>query len=349
MNTQPHLRPDLSQLPDYVPGKRMPDALKLSSNEVAFGPLPSAHTAITDAASTINRYPDMAATELRETLADHLGTTIDHVTVGCGSSTLCQQLVTITCQEGEDVIFPWRSFEAYPIFARVTGANPVQIPLTSDLRNDLDAMADAITDNTRLIFVCNPNNPTGTVVTADEFDAFMAKVPSHIVVALDEAYFEYNTAPSTPNAAELVKRYPNLIGLRTFSKAYGLAGLRIGYAFGNPHIIAAMRKVQAPFEVSTLAQAAALASLEARSELLDRTRDVITQRERVSTTIGAAPSQSNFVWVPAESLAGGDALATAQALTERNVLVRAFPEGVRITVTNEEEMDRFLAAWDSLD
>ncbi len=219
MNTQPHLRPDLSQLPDYVPGKRMPDALKLSSNEVAFGPLPSAHTAITDAASTINRYPDMAATELREALADHLGTTIDHVTVGCGSSTLCQQLVTITCQEGEDVIFPWRSFEAYPIFARVTGANPVQIPLTSDLRNDLDAMADAITDNTRLIFVCNPNNPTGTVVTAEEFDAFMAKVPSHIVVALDEAYFEYNTAPSTPDAAELVKRYPNLIGLRTFSKA----------------------------------------------------------------------------------------------------------------------------------
>ncbi|WP_187114725.1 histidinol-phosphate transaminase [Corynebacterium propinquum] len=340
------LREDLNSLPAYVPGKRMPDAVKLSSNESAHAPLPSVSEAIAESAAQSHRYPDMGAVELRRQLATKLGLADENsVTVGTGSSALCQQLVTITCQPGDEVIFPWRSFEAYPIFTQVTGATAVPVPLR-ELRNDLPAMADAITERTRLIFVCNPNNPTGTTITDQEFREFMDRVPADVVVALDEAYVEYNTADNTPLATEAVQQYPNVIGLRTFSKAYGLAGVRVGYAFGNPDIIATLGKVAIPFGVSAVAQAAALAALEpaATDELNERVTETNQQRDRLADELGLTPSFANFVWIPAESLHDSPQEVAAQ-LAESGVLVRAFDEGLRITATTAEETDALLAAW----
>ena len=332
------IRPDLSSLPAYVPGKRQVDALKLSSNEATQPPLPAAVDAMAAAAAGANRYPDMGAVAIREALAKHLGVAFEQVAVGTGSSALCQQLVQVTCADGDEVVFPWRSFEAYPIFAQVHGATPVAIPL-KDEGVDLEAMAAAITDRTRLIFICNPNNPSGSIVTRAEFAEFMAKVPAEITVALDEAYTEYLRAEDTPLATEDIAKYPNLVGLRTFSKAYGLAGLRIGYAFGQPDMIEALNKVSIPFSVNSVAQAGALASLAAQDELKQRTDTAVVERQRVIEATGAYPSEANFVWLP------GETPELAAALAEQGVLVRSFPEGIRITVTTPEETDQLLAAW----
>ena len=332
------IRPDLSSLPAYVPGKRQVDALKLSSNEATQPPLPAAVDAMAAAAAGANRYPDMGAVAIREALAKHLGVAFEQVAVGTGSSALCQQLVQVTCADGDEVVFPWRSFEAYPIFAQVHGATPVDIPL-KDEGVDLEAMAAAITDRTRLIFICNPNNPSGSIVTRAEFAEFMAKVPAEITVALDEAYTEYLRAEDTPLATEDIAKYPNLVGLRTFSKAYGLAGLRIGYAFGQPDMIEALNKVSIPFSVNSVAQAGALASLAAQDELKQRTDTAVVERQRVIEATGAYPSEANFVWLP------GETPELAAALAEQGVLVRSFPEGIRITVTTPEETDQLLAAW----
>lgn len=332
------IRPDLSSLPAYVPGKRQEDALKLSSNEATQPPLPAAVDAMAAAAAGANRYPDMGAVAIREALAKHLGVAFEQVAVGTGSSALCQQLVQVTCADGDEVVFPWRSFEAYPIFAQVHGATPVAIPL-KDEGVDLEAIAAAITDRTRLIFICNPNNPSGSIVTRAEFAEFMAKVPAEITVALDEAYTEYLRAEDTPLATEDIAKYPNLVGLRTFSKAYGLAGLRIGYAFGQPDMIEALNKVSIPFSVNSVAQAGALASLAAQDELKQRTDTAVVERQRVIEATGAYPSEANFVWLP------GETPELAAALAEQGVLVRSFPEGIRITVTTPEETDQLLAAW----
>ena len=332
------IRPDLSSLPAYVPGKRQEDALKLSSNEATQPPLPAAVDAMAAAAAGANRYPDMGAVAIREALAEHLGVAFEQVAVGTGSSALCQQLVQVTCADGDEVVFPWRSFEAYPIFAQVHGATPVAIPL-KDEGMDLEAIAAAITDRTRLIFICNPNNPSGSIVTRAEFAEFMAKVPAEITVALDEAYTEYLRAEDTPLATEDIAKYPNLVGLRTFSKAYGLAGLRIGYAFGQPDMIEALNKVSIPFSVNSVAQAGALASLAAQDELKQRTDTAVAERQRVIEATGAYPSEANFVWLP------GETPELAAALAEQGVLVRSFPEGIRITVTTPEETDQLLAAW----
>ncbi len=342
------IRPDLSHLAAYVPGARNDAAVKLSSNEIAEGPLPSVKAAMAESLDSVNRYPDMGAVELRTALADHLGLDVDQVAVGTGSSALCQQLVNIAAQPGDDVVFPWRSFEAYPIFARVTGANPVAVPLTADHRIDLDGLADAVTENTKLIFVCNPNNPTATTITTEEWRQFMSKVPSTILVALDEAYFEYNLSGTSPVATEEIAKYPNVVGLRTFSKAYGLAGARIGYAFGPAEIIEALNKVAVPFSVSSVAQTGALASLEMQDELQHRVDTTAEQRRRLGealASLGSPESQTNFVWIPAESLSI-DPRELAATLAENNLLVRAFPEGIRITVTNAEETDAFLTAWE---
>lgn len=337
------VRADISEIPSYVPGKRLADALKLSSNEVAHPPLPAAVAAMAEAATTANRYPDMGATDLVHAIAKHLKLRPEQVAVGCGSSALCQQLVQITCATGDEVVFPWRSFEAYPIFARVAGATPRSVPLTADHRVDLPALAAAITPATRLVFVCNPNNPTGTTITKREFEEFMAVVPPTTLVALDEAYFEFVRTQDTPMGTEVVVKHENVVALRTFSKAYGLAGVRVGYAFGNPAIIAALNKVAIPFGVSAVAQAGAIASLAGAAQLLERTNETVSERDRVARAIGAIPSEANFVWLPTKT-----ATTLAQQLANQGVIIRAFPEGVRITVTDHAEADRFLAAWNSI-
>lgn len=341
------IRPDLADLPVYVPGKTFPDAVKLASNEVTFGPLPSVLQAISHAAAGVNRYPDNGMVELTDALAKNLGVSPEEIQVGCGSVILCQNLILITCRPGDEVVFGWRSFETYPLATRLVGATPVQVPLTGDDVHDLAAMADAITDCTRLIFVCNPNNPTGTVVTADDLRAFLQSVPADIVVALDEAYFEYTRLDDDHayDALELRREFPNLVALRTFSKAYGLAGLRVGYAIGDPEIITALGKAHVPFSVNSVAQAAALACLEAGDELLERTDAVVAERRRVTERLRAAgyrvpDSQANFVWLDLAERSS----EFARAAIDAGVVVRPFADdGVRVTVTHLDENDSFLA------
>lgn len=338
------IRPDLDRLPAYVPGRAIPGAIKLASNEVALPPSPAVLAAIADAAGAGHRYPDLAVTSLTERLARFLGVATDRIAVGCGSVGLCQQLVSITCLEPSDeVVFAWRSFEAYPIVTQIGGATAVPVPLTRDFHHDLDAMAAAVTPRTRLVFVCSPNNPTGTAVSAAELQRFMAVVGPDVLVALDEAYHEYVT--DGVDGLPLLDAHPNLVVLRTFSKAYRLAGLRVGYAVGAPAVTAALRKVCSPFSVNTLAQAAAIAALDDAETLLAAVPDVVAERDRVHATLVEAgfvvpPTQSNFVW-----LALGERTAPFAAhCLERKIVVRPFhPDGVRVTVSSPEENDAFLA------
>lgn len=342
------LRPELADLPAYKPGKTVPGAIKLASNETVHGPLPGVRAAIEAAAETVNRYPDNGHLELKEHLARHLSAGADvppeRIAVGCGSVSLCQQLIQITCTTGDEVVFGWRSFEVYPLQVRVAGATPVQVPLRNHTF-DLDAMLAAVTDRTRLIFVCNPNNPTSTVVDPDELARFVAAVPSEILVVIDEAYVEYIRDGLLPDSLRLAREYPNVVVLRTFSKAYGLAGLRVGYAVGDPEVITALGKVYVPFTVSTVAQAAAIASLQADDELMARTDAVVGERRRVGAELAALgyrvpASQANFVWLP---LAEHTADFAAQS-AETGVLVRPYAgEGVRISIGAPEENDAFLA------
>ncbi|MGB3699325.1 MAG: histidinol-phosphate transaminase [Gordonia sp. (in: high G+C Gram-positive bacteria)] len=341
------IRPDLDTLPVYVPGKTFPGAIKLASNEVTDPPLPSVATAIAAAAATTNRYPDNGMVELTEELAKNLGVTPAEVQVGCGSVILCQNLITITARPGDEVVLGWRSFEMYPVATRIVGATPVQVPLTDDSVHDLAAMAAAVTDRTRLIFVCNPNNPTGTVVSERALRAFLQAVPSDIIVALDEAYIEYVRAPQDADydSLELRREFPNLVLLRTFSKAYGLAGLRVGYAVGDPEIITALNKVHVPFTVSSVAQAAAVASLRAQDELLARTDAVVAERERVTARLRelgfrVPDSQANFVWLTL----GEQSVPFAAAAADAGVILRPFAgDGVRVTITHPAETEVFLS------
>jgi histidinol-phosphate aminotransferase len=339
------LRPALAGLPVYVPGKTVPGAIKLASNETVFGPLPSVHAAIEDATALLNRYPDNGCVALKAALASHVGPGFapENIAVGCGSVSLCQQLVQITASVGDEVIFGWRSFELYPPQTQVAGAAPIQVPLT-DHTYDLDAMLAAVNEHTRLIFVCNPNNPTSTVVEPDALTRFVEAVPPHIVVAIDEAYVEYVRDGMAPDSLGLVQAHSNVVVLRTFSKAYGLAGVRVGYAIGHPDLIIALDKVYVPFTVSSIAQAAAIASLDAADELLARTDAVVAERSRVSAELRAAgftlpPSQANFVWLPL----GSRTRDFVERAADARIVVRPHgADGVRVSIGAPEENDALL-------
>ena len=341
------LRPELADLPAYTPGRTVPGAIKLASNETVQGPLPSVREAIAAATDTINRYPDNGHLALKEQLSEHLAEDgefgPERIAVGCGSVSLCQQLIQITCSVGDEVVFGWRSFEVYPLQVRVAGATPVQVPLREETF-DLDAMLAAITDRTRLIFVCNPNNPTSTVVDPDELASFVSAVPSDILVVIDEAYVEYIRDGLRPDSLGLADHYSNVVVLRTFSKAYGLAGLRVGYAVGDPQVITALGKVYVPFTASTISQAAAIASLQAADELLARTDAVVAERRRVSAELADLgysfpPSQANFVWLPL----GTRTAEFARAAADAKVLVRPYgDDGARVTIGAPAENDTFL-------
>jgi histidinol-phosphate aminotransferase len=340
------LRADLSSLPDYVPGRSLPGAMKLASNEVPAGPLPSVIAAISEAAAGLNRYPDSRATTLGERLALELDVAPAQLAFGCGSSMLCLQLVQATCGPADEVLFAWRSFEAYPIITQICGARPRTVPLRADARHDLAAMLSAITPATRLIFVCNPNNPTGTAVSADELIAFLDAVPDGVLVALDEAYHEFVTDPAVGEGTALFRHRDNLAVLRTFSKAYGLAGLRIGYCVAPEPVISALHRVFMQFSVNSLAQVAALASLEVKDELLARCRAVATERDRVRAELLAMgypvpDSQTNFVWVPL----GDQTTAFTEHCLQHKIVIRPFSgEGARITIGEATENDAMLAA-----
>lgn len=337
-------RPDLDQLPSYVPGRSAPGAIKLASNEVPYGPLPGVVEAITQAAANAHRYPDMGVLALREVLAERHGVDIDRVATGCGSVALTEHLAKATCLPGDEILYSWRAFEAYPIIAAATGATSVRVPNTAGHGHDLPAMAAAVTDRTRLILICNPNNPTGTAVPRAELDEFLAAVGEDVLVVLDEAYREFVTDPEVPDGLAVYRDRPNVVILRTLSKAWGLAGIRVGFLIAAPAVAEAVRKVVTPFSTNTAAQAAALAALAAPEEMRRRCDLVVGERSRVTEAIrklvpDVPPSQANFVWLPL----GERSVPFAEACAAGGVLVRPFPdEGVRVTIGTPEENETLL-------
>ena len=344
----PRFRPVLDQLNPYKPGKRVANAagqsFKLASNECPFGPLPSVAEAIAAAAAEINWYPDNHAAALTEAIARRHDVPVSHIALGCGSVGVAQQLLAAAAEPGTEVLYAWRSFEAYPILVPLTGATDVRVPLR-DERHDLPAMAGAITPRTRVIFVCNPNNPTGTVVHAAELAEFLDRVPDDCLVVLDEAYADYVRDPAVPNGIEVYRDRPNVAVLRTFSKAHGLAGLRVGYLIGPDPIAAAARTTMLPFTVNSLAQTAAVASLAAEGELHERVDLAVKERARVRDELLAQgwnvpPTEANFVWLRL----GPDTQDFAAACAQAGVSIRAFgDEGARISMGTPEADDAFLA------
>jgi histidinol-phosphate aminotransferase len=299
---------------------------------------------IADAARDANRYPDHGADALTDAIARRFDVPTAHVAVGCGSVGLAQQLLEAVGEPGAEVLYAWRSFEAYPILADLASATSVRVPLR-DETHDLPAMAKAITEHTRLIFVCTPNNPTGTVVHKDELEEFLDQVPEDCLVVLDEAYREYVRDAAVPDGRTIYQARPNVAVLRTFSKAYGLAGLRVGFMIAHEPVAAAARKTMLPFAVNSVAQAAAIASLAAEAELLDRVDLVVKERTRVREALVAdgwtvPPTEANFVWLRL----GADTAAFAQACEREGVSVRPFgTEGARVSIGDPEANDAFLA------
>ncbi|MFE3181492.1 histidinol-phosphate transaminase [Streptomyces violascens] len=346
--TSPKLRAELDGIPTYKPGKPAasdgPVAYKLSSNENPYPPLPGVMESAMAAAGNFNRYPDMACTGLMNELAERFGVPLTHLATGTGSVGVAQSLIQSTSGPGDEVMYAWRSFEAYPIITQISGATSVRVPLTLGDVHDLDAMAEAITDRTRLIFVCNPNNPTGTVVRRAELERFLDRVPSDVLVVLDEAYREFIRDTEVPDGIEIYRDRPNVAVLRTFSKAYGLAGLRVGFAVAHEPVAAALRKTAVPFGVSQLAQDAAVASLRAEDELMGRVGSLVCERERVYGGLvqqgwTVPETQANFVWLRL----GERTVDFAAACEAAGVVVRPFAgEGVRVTIGESEANDLFL-------
>jgi histidinol-phosphate aminotransferase len=354
MRQRARTRDVLEQFPAYKPGRSPEEVarelgvgrvVKLASNENPYGPLPGVVEQAAAGAALMNRYPDNAASVLRETLAARLGVEPESVVTGCGSVGLCQMLVQAVCDAGAAALYGWRSFEAYPVFAAVAGARSVQVPLR-DQRYDLDAMADALDDQVRLVFLCNPNNPTGTVVGRAALERFLDAVPPSVLVVYDEAYREFVRDPDVPDGLDLHRAHPNVAVLRTFSKAYGLAGLRVGYCVAAPEIVEALSKTQVPFSVSTVAQLAAVASLQPDVErvLAERVDDIVTERGRVTEKLrgmglDVPDSQANFVWL----VLGAASVPFAAACERRGAIIRPFAsDGVRVTIGTPEENDVFL-------
>lgn len=347
--TTPQCRTVIDSIPAYKPGKPPAakeglESYKISSNENPYPPLPSVVKAVNAAAEDFHRYPDYGGTELSAAIAAKIGVAAENVALGPGSVGVLGQIIQSTCNSGDEVIFAWRSFEAYPILVQAAGATAVQVPLTSEHRHDLDAMAAAVTERTKVIMVCTPNNPTGTTVTAEELDGFIAKIPGHILIVIDEAYLEFDRADDTPDAIAVFKKHHNVAVLRTFSKAYGLAGLRVGYGVAHQPIAEGLRKTMVPFSVTNLAQKAGLASLEAQPELLERVESLVAERTRVYDALTdqgwkIPATQANFVWLDL-----GDKAMDFAALCGQNALaVRPFPgEGVRCSIGETEANDRLI-------
>lgn len=345
-----HIRPEIAVLPAYKQGRQAAaDAFKLSSNENPFPPLPGVVEAV-QAQTGFNRYPDATALAVRAVLANRFGVTVDEVHVAPGSVAILHELAKATSGPGDEVVYAWRSFEAYPGVVTVAGATSVQVPNRADGGHDLDAMAAAVTERTRMVIVCTPNNPTGPVVTEHEFETFMATVPSTVLVVLDEAYAEFVTDASAVRGAPLLERYPNLVVLRTFSKAYGLAGLRVGYALGPAYVLDAVRACAIPLSVTAQGQAAALASLEHETELLERVAELAARRDRIVAALrgqgwDVPDAQGNFVWLPT----GERTAVAAEAFERAGIIVRAFaPEGIRISIGEHEAVETLLETARSL-
>jgi histidinol-phosphate aminotransferase len=348
------VHPDIASLSPYVPGKPIEElqrelglarVIKLASNENPLGPSPKALAAVSEGTTTLHRYPDGGAFRLREALADRWKSTPDQVILGNGSDEILGLLARTLLAPGDEAVMADQTFVIYKMEVTAAHGKPIVVPL-KHWRHDLQAMADAITDRTRLLFLCNPNNPTGTMVPADEVELLLARVPAHVVVVFDEAYFEYVRDSRFPDSMAYVKQGRNVIVLRTFSKIYGLAGLRIGYGVATTEITNILNRVRPPFNANSLAQRAALAAL-GDDEHVARSRAVneagMEQMVKGLTALGFAPipSQANFVYVDV----GRDGHAVFEAMLREGIIVRHI-EGcmVRVTIGLEEENREFLAA-----
>jgi len=345
----PQPRSNVLAIPAYVPGKPPTvrpgtTAYKLSSNENPFPPLPGVVEAATTAVGTMNRYPDMGSVALYDALAARLDVPVSDLAVATGSVGLIYQLLAAFCDPGDEVVHAWRSFEAYPIAITAAGATAVPVPVDADGRHDLPAMVGAITDRTKVLMVCTPNNPTGPSVTQSELTELVEAVPPHVLVVVDEAYVEFVRMDDPVDGLATYRGRPNVVVFRTFSKAYGLAGFRVGYAVAPAPVAAALRAVSLPFGVSHVAQAAAVASLEAEDELLERVDALVEERTRVVLALAdvgwhVPDPQGNFVWFDL----GERTAEFAAAADEAGIVVRPFGgEGVRVSIGEPEANDRLL-------
>jgi histidinol-phosphate aminotransferase len=342
----PQPRSHLQGIPAYVAG-RPPTAhaghrvFKLSSNENPYPPLPGVLEAAVAAAGQMNRYPDMGSSALYHALAERLGVPEDRLAVATGSVAVLYHLLEAMCDPGDEVVYAWRSFEAFPIAATAAAATSVRVPLTSDARHDLPAMAAAVTDRTRVVIVCTPNNPTGPAVGHAELTAFLDTIPTRVLVVVDEAYREFVRMDDPVDGLALCEGRDNVVLTRTFSKAHGLAGLRVGYAVAPPVIAHALRAVGLPFGVSGIAQAAAEESLKHEPALLARVDALVDERARVAAGLHGVgwdvpEPQGNFVWFAL----GERTLDFAAAADRAGVMVRPFAgEGCRASVAEPEAND----------
>ncbi|MET0978334.1 MAG: histidinol-phosphate transaminase [Paeniglutamicibacter terrestris] len=356
-NTSPHdpvqPRTVIGRMPKYAAGKpprEVPglESFKLSSNENPLPPLPEVVAAI-HAQLDFNRYPDPLSTKLRNALSEFLSVPADDVVTGAGSlGALTQILATFAGQDDDgvqdEVIFAWRSFEAYPIVVQTAGALPVQVPLRDGGRHDLDAMAAAVNERTSVILLCSPNNPTGPALHRAEVEAFIHKVPSNVLIVIDEAYMEFVRDPEVVDGIEMYRKYANVVVLRTFSKAHGLANLRVGYSVSHPEITAELRIAATAFAVSSIAEDAAVASLAHYDKVVERVQKIVDERTRVVAGLrqlgwNIPAADGNFVWLPlGEDTAEFVELAAGHALS-----VRGFEgDGVRVTIGEVEANTRLL-------
>ncbi|MBK9307630.1 MAG: histidinol-phosphate transaminase [Nitrospira sp.] len=349
------VHPDIQSLSPYVPGKPVEElqrelgltrVIKLASNENPLGPSPKAMAALDGAQTTLHRYPDGGGTQLRQAIADRWKVAVDQIILGNGSDEILGLLARTFLTPGDEAIMADHTFVIYKMEVTAVHGKPVVVPLV-EWTHDLESMARAITPRTKLLFLCNPNNPTGTMITTEAVDRLMARVPEDVIVVFDEAYFEYVRNPQFPDAMAYVKQGRNVIVLRTFSKIYGLAGLRIGYGVGTPEIIGFLNRVRPPFNANSLAQKAALAALGddghvAKSRMVNAAG--MEQLEQGLRALGMTPipSETNFLYFDAQR----DGRSVFDALLREGIIVRHIGGTmIRVTIGLADENDAFLQAF----
>jgi histidinol-phosphate aminotransferase len=354
----------LSRVPGYqagVPTGQAPEQVaagqiaQLASNESPFSPHPAVVEAIQRTASAMNRYPDPEATLLRRRIADRCETQPGRVAVGNGSCEILLAAAEALCEPGAEIVYAWPSFSMYPYLPALSGAREIRVPLAEGDVHDLEAMSTVVTAATQLLIVCNPNNPTATHIPAEEIADFLETIPPHVTVILDEAYIEFQTNDDPDATLDLLPDFPNLVVLRTFSKAYGLAGVRVGYAVGSAEFRAAVDAVRQPFSVNALAQAASAEAVLHQDDVLERVESTVAERLRVEEGVRdlglqTSESQANFSWIDLGDADEGEIVAglAAQQIAVRPGAALGGPGHIRVSYGTREEDDRFLAALDGL-
>lgn len=352
------IRPEIDPMVPYAPGLRASEVRerlgggevhKLSSNENPYGPVPSAVAAMTAVLPYLNRYCDGSSRALRRRLSEHLGVSDEYIVIGNGSNELLRIIAQCVLRPGDECVFAAPSFVVYGIVTQLMGATAVKVPVDAQQRHDLDAMLAAVTERTRLLFLCNPNNPTGTYYGREEFESFLERVPGHVLVVVDEAYFEYATAADFPDALRYFDSERPLVTLRTFSKIYSLAGVRVGYGVMPVALAEAVAKIREPFNVNTVAQIGAYHSLDAGDEITRRRDECAAQREslyRAFDRLGVrySPSQTNFIWIHTER-----PQELFEALLAQGVIVRGFGPvpALRVGVGSPEDTAATIAAFEA--